>query len=394
MTHFDLPVPDVDPLLLLMSQFRADPRPDKLDLGIGVYRDAKGRTPVMRAVKAAEQRLVDEQAGKAYIGSAGDAGFVGLMQDLVLGAAVPSARIGGIQTPGGTGALRIAAEVLVAAGIRRLLIGAPYWTNHEAIARKAGLEVVEYPYLDEATGQFSLDNLLKALAAMGPSDAVLLQASCHNPTGQDPDLEQWNFVTNELAKRGITPLLDLAYQGLGDGFDADVGPVRQIAARLPHVLITSSSSKNFGLYRDRVGCLHFIAPDVAGVEKIRASALSCARANWSMPPDHGAAVVRLVLETPELRAEWLTEVEEVRERITAGRLALSMQEGAIDYTAVANGRGMFATLPLSPDVCEALRREQGIYIAPAGRVNLAGLDAKSAFRLARAIDACMASVLA
>jgi aromatic-amino-acid transaminase len=389
MSFPDMPKPSLDALLLLMQQYRADTRPDKLDLGIGVFRDAAGRTPVMASVKAAERLLVDRQTSKAYIGSAGDSQFVGQNREMIFAGAVPEHRLGGLQTPGGSGALRLAAEILVAGGIRRILITNPCWPNHIAIARRAGLEVIECPHLNPETGRFAIDEFLAALGDLGANDAVLLQTSCHNPTGQDPEAEDWSTIAYALERQGVVPLLDIAYQGLGDGLDRDAMAVRILAERLPYAFIASSCSKNFGLYRERVGCLHILAPDADQLALLVESGLTAARANWSMPPDHGAAVVNIILDDTDLRQDWLRELGEVRSRLAKGRQALARQRGAIDYSGIAEGRGMFCTLPLSAAITQMLRIDYAIYLAPGARVNLAGIDASSAAHLARAIEECL-----
>ncbi|WP_322963644.1 amino acid aminotransferase [Sphingomonas fuzhouensis] len=365
-----------DPLLRIIGQHAADPRPQKIDLGVGVFRDEAGRTPVMTAVKAAEARLLAEQPSKSYLGPEGDTGFVRALASLVLGDTVAADRVVGLQTPGGTGALRLAAELLARAGVARIWIGSPSWANHAPLFRQAGVEPAMIPCFDLGTQTFDLDGFLTGLDQASAGDAVLLHGCCHNPIGIDPDAAGWAAIAGRVAERALLAVVDLAYQGLGDGFDSDAQGARTILAAVPEALLAYSCDKNFGLYRERTGALFAITPDRDSGATVFSNLLALARANWSMPPDHGAAIVRIILEDEGLTAEWRDELETMRQRLEALRAALAAggRIGAIDLGAVAHGKGMFATLPLSPTQVEWLRDRHAIYMAGSGRINIAGFN--------------------
>ncbi|KQO50479.1 amino acid aminotransferase [Sphingomonas sp. Leaf257] len=365
-----------DPLLRIIGQHAADPRTNKIDLGVGVFRDEEGRTPVMTAVKAAEARLLTEQSSKSYLGPEGDIGFVRALATLVLGEAVVAERVVGLQTPGGTGALRLAAELLARSGVERIWIGSPSWANHAPLFRQAGVEPAMIPCFDLNTQSFDLDGFLTGLNEAGAGDAVLLHGCCHNPIGIDPDAAGWHAIASRVAERGLLPVVDLAYQGLGDGFDVDAQGARTILAAVPEALLAYSCDKNFGLYRERTGALFAVTPDRDNGATVFSNLLALARANWSMPPDHGAAIVRIILEDEGLTAEWRDELETMRQRLESLRAALAAggRIGTIDLAAVAHGKGMFATLPLSPTQVEWLRDRHAIYMAGSGRINIAGFN--------------------
>jgi aromatic-amino-acid transaminase len=365
-----------DPLLRIIGQHAADPRPNKIDLGVGVFRDEEGRTPVMTAVKAAEARLLNEQSSKSYLGPEGDIGFVRALATLVLGDAVATERVVGLQTPGGTGALRLAAELLARSGVGRIWIGSPSWANHAPLFRQAGVEPAMIPCFDLNTQSFDLDGFLTGLGEAGAGDAVLLHGCCHNPIGIDPDAAGWSAIASLVAERGLLPVVDLAYQGLGDGFDVDAHGARTILAAVPEALLAYSCDKNFGLYRERTGALFAITPDRDSGATVFSNLLALARANWSMPPDHGAAIARIILEDEGLSAEWRDELETMRQRLESLRAALAAggRIGTIDLAAVAHGKGMFATLPLSPSQVEWLRDRHAIYMPGSGRINIAGFN--------------------
>ncbi|WP_343525908.1 aromatic amino acid transaminase [Sphingomonas sp.] len=365
-----------DPLLRIIGQHAADPRPDKVDLGVGVFRDEEGHTPVMTAVKAAEARLLAEQPSKSYLGPEGDKGFVRALATLVLADTVAADRVVGLQTPGGTGALRLAAELLARAGVARIWIGSPSWANHAPLFKQAGVEPALIPCYDLTSQMFDLDGFLAGLDKAAEGEAVLLHGCCHNPIGIDPDATGWQAIADYVARRALTPVVDLAYQGLGDGFDADAAGARTILAAVPEALLAYSCDKNFGLYRERTGALFALSPDADTGGVVLSNLLALARANWSMPPDHGAAVVRIILEDPALTQEWRDELETMRRRLADLRatLAAGGRIGTIDLAAVAGGKGMFATLPLSPTQVEWLRDRHGIYMAGSGRINIAGFS--------------------
>ena len=364
-----------DALLALIKLHDADPRGDKIDLGVGVYRTGQGATPVFGAIKAAEQQLVDEQETKAYLGPEGDMGFVHALMPYVFGGD-PSrgGRIDGMQTPGGTGAVRLALALAKRAGVTRVLMGTPSWPNHAQIVRDLELELVAF---DHATGDgaANLDALRTALTDARDADAVLLHGCCHNPTGIDYKPAQWDEIAALLAGGPALPVVDLAYQGLGQGMDEDAYGARALIAAVPEALIAYSCDKNFGLYRDRVGALYVLAKDAGEIDRILSNGHALARAAWSMPPDHGAAAVRLILSDPKLTESWLDELEQMRMRIrqVRARLAEAGKIGSVDLTALGRQNGMFATLPLAKAQIEALRDAHGIYMAGSGRINVAGL---------------------
>lgn len=362
-----LAVQPADALLGLIGLYRADQRPGKIDLGVGVFRDDSGRTPVMRAVKAAEAALVEGQESKSYLGAEGDVCFAQLLAEVAFGAGAD--RLVGVQTPGGTGALRLGAELIARSRPGATLwIGAPTWPNHAPIFRDAGLRIETHRFYDVASAAIDFDAMLEDLSAAQAGDVLLLHGCCHNPTGAGFSGEQWREIAQLCERRGLLPFIDLAYQGLGDGLEADAAAMRGLLATLPEAVIAYSCDKNFGLYRERVGALWVQS---AAAELVRGNMLALARSLWSMPPDHGAAVVRLVLEDAALRADWAAELDAMRARINALRTALAASHPRLE--AIDAQRGMFALLPLGPDTVEALRREHGIYMAGNGRINIAGL---------------------
>jgi aromatic-amino-acid transaminase len=362
-----------DALLGLIALFRADPRPGKIDLGVGVYRDAAGATPVMRAVKTAEAALLAEQASKSYLGPDGDARFTGLLATLVSGARHPASdRLTGIQTPGGTGALRLGAELVARATPgARVWIGEPTWPNHAPIFREAGLDVRTHRFFDQTTGEIDPDGMMHDLRDAKAGDILLLHGCCHNPTGANPDAAQWAEIARMCRHKGLMPFIDLAYQGLGDGLDEDAAATRMLLATLPEAMVAYSCDKNFGLYRERVGAFWALSADAGTVPLVHGNILSLARSLWSMPPDHGAAVVRMILDTPEWRADWQAELDAMRSRINGLRAALGSAHPAL--APIAKQRGMFALLPVGPDAARIMRARHGIYMAGNGRINIAGL---------------------
>ena len=364
-----------DALLALIKLYEADPRPDRIDLGVGVYRTSEGGTPVFEAIKAAEGRLVAEQDSKAYLGPEGDMGFVhALMPHVFGGDPTRGGRIDGMQTPGGTGALRLALALAKQAGVTRVLMGTPSWPNHAQIVADLGLELAGFAHAT-ADGSVDFNAVRDALSEAGDGDALLLHGSCHNPTGIDYTPEQWDELAGLLAQRPVLPVIDLAYQGLGRGLDEDAYGPRTVLAAVPEALIAYSCDKNFGLYRDRVGALYAQAADAQALARVLSNGHALARAAWSMPPDHGAAAVRLVLGDEDLTARWIDELAGMRERIRQVRQALAAvgSAGALDLTPLARQNGMFAMLPLDKAQIDALREEHAIYMAGTGRINVAGL---------------------
>lgn len=372
-----------DPLLSLITLYRDDPRAEKIDLGVGVYRDEDGHTPIMRAMKAAEQTLVDEQPTKSYLGPEGDAGFVALTAKLAMGDQAEG--LIGVQTPGGTGALRLAAALIQTARPGGTVwLGTPSWPIHAPIFESAGLSVRTYRHYDPATGGLAFDDLKHALLQAGSGDVFLIHGCCHNPSGADPDAGQWAEIARLAAERGVVPLIDLAYQGLGDGLDEDAIGARMVAAAVDEAVIAYSCDKNFGLYRERTGALFVKA---AAGEATRSNLHALARYMWSMPPDHGAAAARIILETPALAADWRAELDTVRNRLNGVREALAAAHPRL--APLSAQRGMFSLLPLTPDQVIAIRRDHAVYMAGSGRINLAGLTLASVPRFVQAFDAVL-----
>jgi aromatic-amino-acid transaminase len=376
-----------DALLSLIGLYRADPRPGKLDLGVGVYRDVDGATPVFRAVKAAEARLLTYQDTKAYLGPEGDLGFLEHLQPLIFGH-LDQAGVFGVQTPGGTGALRLGAELIAAARPgARMFMGTPTWPNHPQIFDVTGLRTVVYPYFDSQTQAVRFDRMMDALESAERGDALLLQACCHNPTGADLSVDQWRAVADFVSRRGLTPFIDLAYQGLGLGLEEDAAGMRLVLEAGPDALLAYSCDKNFGLYRERVGALFARSDSPARLDLAASNIKALARANWSMPPDHGAAVVRIILESEPLTRDWKAELEAMRRRIADVRQALAA--AAPTLKGLLHQHGLFAQLPVSPAQVARMRDHHAVYMAGSGRINLAGLTPATVSTFAQAYSACL-----
>jgi aromatic-amino-acid transaminase len=362
----------LDPMLMVLHLLRNDPRPDKIDLGIGVYRDHTGHTPILQSVKAAERHLIDTQTSKDYLSPEGDAGFVAALAPVVFGTETDDT-VWGMQTPGGTGALRLAAALLHRTNPDcRVWIGTPGYVNHAMLMQAAGLEVIEHPFFDKPTQTLLFDAMMSALNDVRRGDAIVLQSGCHNPTGVEFSHDQWRALAQFLNDRGVVPVLDMAYQGLGGGLDEDAWGLRHVLTEVPEALVCVSGSKNFGLYRDRAGALWVQGNNANSVRRARTNLNLMARTLWSMPPDHGAAVVRTILTTPQLNAQWRAELEVMRERLTGLRhdLATAVPE----FETVKRQSGMFSLLPLDRDQVTRLRIEHGIYMVESGRINIAGLN--------------------
>ena len=375
-----------DALLALIKMYAADTRPDKIDLGVGVYRTGQGDTPVFAAIKAAEQRLVDEQESKSYLGPEGDMGFVNALMPYVFGAdATMGGRISGMQTPGGTGAVRLAVALAQRAGIERLHMGRPSWPNHAQILSDIALELVPFEHA-RGDGTADLEAVLEAIAGAGPSDAVLLHAACHNPTGIDYTNAQWDAIAEALASSGVFPIVDFAYQGLGHGMDEDAYGLRKVLAAVPEAFIAYSCDKNFGVYRDRVGAFYAMASAADDLDRIFSNANALARAAWSMPPDHGGAAVRLILRDSKLTDQWLDELTQMRDRMRQVRkvLADAGMAGTVDLSPIGEQNGLFSVVPLSGDQVRRMREDHAIYMAGSGRINIAGLHSAN---IAKFIDA-------
>ena len=374
-----------DSLLQLIALANADPRPDKIDVGVGVYRDAAGGTPILRAVKAAERKLWETQETKAYLGSAGDIRFAELIKQIVFGPDMArDGRIVGLQTPGGCGALRLGADLIEKANPdARIFVGQPTWPNHGPLIECAGVEMVKTPYYDTVSRRILFEEMMDALKDARPGDLILLHGCCHNPTGADLNLDQWKALTEFVTRRGMIPFIDLAYQGLGNGLEADAAGTRMMVEAVDQALVAQSCDKNFGVYRDRVGSLFVKTSSARAAEVVFGNLLQLSRTMWSMPPDHGAAVVRIVLDDPELRADWNAELKEMCARIRTLRARLAAFDPRLAYIDEQNG--MFSMLPLSPEAVLELRESHGIYMANSGRFNVVGLSDENADLFAAAV---------
>lgn len=365
-----------DALLALIKLYGADPRTDKIDLGVGVYRTGQGATPVFGAIKAAERKLVETQDSKAYLGPEGDMGFVHALMPYIFGTKDPAkgGRIEGMQAPGGTGAVRLAVALARRAGVKQVWMGVPSWPNHAQIYGDLGMELQSFSHAAK-DGTVDMDALRAAIAEASEGDAILLHGCCHNPTGIDYSNAQWDEIAGLVARAKLLPILDLAYQGLGKGMEEDAYGVRRVLADVPEALIAYSCDKNFGMYRDRVGAIYVMAEDATVLNRVLSNGHALARAAWSMPPDHGAAAVRLILEDPALTAMWLDELDTMRTRMNQvrARLAAAGVQGGVDFTPLGNQNGLFSVLPLSSDQILKLRADHGIYMAGSGRINAAGL---------------------
>ena len=387
---FDALTPQVpDQILQLIQMYKDDPRAAKIDLGVGVYKDATGLTPVMRAVKAAEKRLWETEVTKTYTGLAGDPAFNMAAAQLILGDAVSFARVASVATPGGTGAIRQALELIrMASPDATVWLSDPTWPNHPSIIKYLGMKMAEYRYFDAATRGVDFDGLMADLGRVAPGDVVLLHGCCHNPTGANLTAGEWAQVADVLAARGAVPFVDLAYQGFGDGLEEDAAATRMIAARFPQVLIAASCSKNFGIYRERTGILIALS-DAGQRATVQGNLAYLNRQNFSFPPDHGARLVTSILEDDALRADWKAELEEVRLNMLGLRQGLAdamrMATNSDRFDFVAQHRGMFSRLGLSPEQVVTLRLDHGIYMVGDSRINIAGLNARTVPILAAAI---------
>jgi len=379
-----------DKILMLMQSYREDPREDKVDLGVGVYKDASGNTPVMRAVKAAEKRIWEDQTTKAYTGLAGDPAYTSGMIDLVLSGAAPKERIAAVATPGGTGAIRQGLELIRrAAPYATVWVSAPTWPNHPSIIKFLGMKMGEYRYFDDATRGVDFSAMMSDLSGISAGDVVLLHGCCHNPTGANLSDAQWDEVIALLKEKGAVPMVDIAYQGFGDGLDADGAATRKVAAAMDECLIAASCSKNFGIYRERTGILMAIARDDKEAKIAQANMNFLNRQNFSFPPDHGARIVSTILGDPALRADWEAELEEVRLSMLGLRQQLADELRQLSnsdrFDFIAHHRGMFSQIGTTPEKVETMRQKNGIYMVSDSRMNIAGLNAETVPLLARAI---------
>ncbi|WP_170518448.1 aromatic amino acid transaminase [Ruegeria atlantica] len=379
-----------DKILALVQMYREDPRDQKIDLGVGVYKNAEGVTPVMRAVKAAEKRILEEQESKAYTGLAGDPAYADAMIGLILGTSVPRGNIAAVATPGGTGACRQAFELIrMANPSARVFVSNPTWPNHLSILNYLGMEMVPYRYFDGDTRGVDFDGMIEDLKTAKAGDVVLLHGCCHNPTGANLNMVQWQEVVNLINERGLVAMIDIAYQGFGDGLEADAQAARLVASSVKRCLIAASCSKNFGIYRERTGLLMAISDDAAQTALNQATLAFLNRQNYSFPPDHGARVVTTILNDDALRADWVAELEDVRLSMLGLRQQLSDElqrlSGSDRFGFIAQHRGMFSRLGAAPELVEKLRDDHGIYMVGDSRLNIAGLNATTVPILAKAI---------
>lgn len=387
-TH--LPAPVLDPILSLSVAFRNDPRPQKVDLGIGVYKNSLGETPIMRAVALAQDKVVASQKTKSYVGLAGCEEFNQNMMQLVLGSTLDTERTIAIQTPGASGALRMLGDLMrVAQPDTTVWITDPSYVNHKPVMEAAGLKVRYYRYFSRETKMVDTEQMLADLAQAGTKDVVLLHGCCHNPTGADIDFSAWQAITELAQKNGFIPFVDIAYQGFGDGLEQDAQGLRYMAERMEEMLITTSCSKNFGLYRERTGAAIVIGKNQQEVTNARGKMLTLARSTYTMPPDHGAALVKTVLRDEQLTAIWKQELSEMQQRLLTLRKnlcnELRNQHNTRQFDFIESHRGMFTVLGFSAEQMGRLREEFAIYGVADGRINIAGLTEKDIPYVANAI---------
>lgn len=383
-----------DPILSQTLACLQDTRSRKLDLGVGVYRNEQGVTPVLQSVKMAESRLLDEQDSKAYVGMAGCERFNRVMMDLLLGDNSSLSRAVGVQTPGASGALRLLAEVIkIANPTAKIWMSDLSYANHAPIMKTAGLDVAYYPYFDPQTKMVNEVAMLATLSSLGKNDVVLLHGCCHNPTGADLSYSAWQTMTDMANAQGFLPFIDMAYQGFGDGMEEDAAGFRYLAERVPAYLVASSCSKNFGLYRERTGLAVIASDTLQQSECIKSRIMECARSSYTMPPDHGAAIVRIILEDKVLKEYWLSEVTQMRQRIQQVRTslvsALQHRTDSHQFDFIAQHKGMFSVIGATSDQVARLRESCGVYLVDGGRMNLAGLKESDVPFLADALSEVM-----
>lgn len=380
-----------DAILKLIVEHQNDTRAEKIDLGVGVYRDENGVTPILSAVKKAEQYVLDHQETKAYTGSAGDPVFNQVAESLIFGSdSALTDRTTTLQSPGGSGSLRVAAGLILRAKPDvTMWVSDPTWNNHVPLLGGAGLRLESYPYYDADDKTLRIDAMLETLNKIPRDDIVLLHGCCHNPTGMDPSREQWQQIADIVAERELIPFIDFAYQGLANGIEEDAYPVRVLAERATEMLVSSSCSKNFGLYRDRVGTLSVVSRDAAASKIVYSQACQIVRTIYSVPPDHGAAVVNHILRDAELRAEWEVELGEMRDRLKLVRSqlveALQQRVPEHNFSHITEANGMFSYLGITPEQVVRLKSDFGIYMEGFGRINVAGITGQNVAYLAESI---------
>ena len=379
-----------DKIIEMIGLFKADTRAGKMDLGVGVYKNDKGETPIMRSVKEAEQRLVKNQTSKSYVALAGQVDFVNFMREMSLADSVAPERVAGIQTPGGTGAIRQLYELIRLANPNaKVWVSDPSWPNHVAILKYLGMPHREYAYFDRKTCSVNFDAMLHDLDTVAADDVVILHGCCHNPTGANLTPAQWEIVADHLNARGALAMVDIAYQGFGDGLEADAAGIRILAQKMPEMLVAQSCSKNFGVYRDRVGAAFAISRDAEQAKLAQVNLNTLNRLNYSFPPDHGAAVLMELASDPKLVSDWKDELEAMRlemlEKRTALCAALRRETNSDRFDFIENHRGMFSLTGISPEAVLKLRDKNAIYMVHDSRINIAGLQLGRVDELAKAI---------
>ena len=386
----DFPLVPPDPILKLIVEHKNDSRANKIDLGVGVYRDATGNTPIMEVVKEAEHYLLDTQQSKAYIGLAGDADFNSAMQNLILDQNITDDRFSTIQTAGGSTSLRVAIELIrKSSKDLTVWVSEPTWNNHIPILDSVGVKVAKYPYYDAVNNQLDFEGLIECLNKIPSGDIVLLHACCHNPTGMDPSPDQWKVITEVIVKRNIIPFIDNAYQGLANSLSEDAFAVKLMAGKVREMLIASSCSKNFGLYRDRAGTLTIVSENAKNNLHARSHILKIVRTMCSVPPDHGCAVVSHILNNDKLRNKWVIELNAVKNRLKEMRALLSQalndRTTGFDSSHLIKANGMFSYLGVTAEQVQKMKNKHGVYMEGAGRINVAGITKKNVTILADAI---------
>ena len=383
-----------DAILGLIAEHRNDPRPEKIDLGVGVYRNAAGETPVLDTVKKAERHLVETQSTKSYIGTAGEPTFNAALQAMTFARAVADDRLVTIQTPGGSGALRVAAGMLLRAkDAVTVWVSEPTWANHVPLLGGAGLELKSYPYYDTQRHAIEIDAMLDTLRNAPKGDVLLLHACCHNPSGLDPREDEWQAIIDVIVERELLPFVDMAYQGFARSVNDDNYVIRELAPRVPEMIVVNSCSKNFGLYRDRVGSLSHLCADTATRDVVSSQVNNYVRTLYSLPPDHGAAVVSMILNDSGLCAEWIDELEEMRNRLQGMRVllndALIEKTPDHDFSHLVRANGMFCYLGITPERVGRLKKEFGIYLVDTSRINVAGITEDNVGYLSDSIAAIL-----
>ena len=382
-----------DPILGITEAFKKDSRTGKINLSVGVYQEEDGSTPILKAVKAAEQRLLSETKSKSYKPISGDPAYGTAVRQMLFGGdseLVTGGRAGTCHTPGGTGALRLAADFLkTKAGAKTIWMSNPTWANHPAIFSGVGFEVKNYAYFDAKNSSLDMAGLKSSLDQVGQGEVVLLHACCHNPSGVDPTLEQWKEIAQLLSSRGAIPLVDFAYQGFGEGLEEDALGLRALMEQFDEALICSSFSKNFGLYNERTGALTSVSKTAESQEAVMSQLKVCARINYSNPPAHGGAIVTTILNDKDLRAQWVAELSDMRTRIKSMRSAfvqgLKKAGADRDFSFIERQNGMFSFSGLNKDQVEKLKADHAIYIVGSGRINVAGMSSSTMDKLCQAI---------